>query len=201
MPLVERLRDSFPGRGRAKRRPRLQNSAARKKWRALLGFGLLMVGLGFVVFGVVAGRIPQPDGVQLDPNGTTVIPQTHFFQNPWVLYAQVDDPRRVPSPDDIGCRPQGDLELPAQPDDMTRFGSRVIDEVSVDAVVVFSRSGSNARIECDDAGDYAPLWLLPASPAPAFTPTALAILGVLLAVVGALLHPATAGIPSRLRRT
>lgn len=120
----------------------------------------------------------------------TSVPRTYFFQNQWVLCGAVDDPRRLPTPEQIGCEPQADLSRPTQPSDMTRYGSRVIDGTSIAAVQGLSRSGSNASIVCDGSEDYAPLWLAPSSAAPAFTPTAIGILGALFIVAAGLTHPA-----------
>ena len=54
-------------------------------------------------------------------------------------------------------------------------------------------------ISCESAGDHAPLWLRPASDAPAFTAIAIALLGVLALIAGLLVHPLVAEIPARLR--
>ena len=57
---------------------------------------------------------------------------------------------------------------------------------------LLSRSRSNLSIICEDAEEYAPLWLAPSSAAPALTPTATGTLGALFLVVAVLTHPATA---------
>lgn len=160
---------------------------------------LLVAGLACVVFAVTASRIAQPQPLQLDPDGETAVPQTHFFQNGWVLYGSVDDPRRPPTPEDVGCEPQGTFTRPPQPTDMTVYGSRVIDGASIAAVELLSRSGPDASIVCIDASDYAPLWLAASSEAPAFTPTAIGIVGALLLVGAALVHPAVVDLSLRRR--
>ncbi|HEY0949924.1 hypothetical protein [Nocardioides sp.] len=187
------------GHGRDQRAPRLRDTARIRRRRAWVAIALLVLGLGCAGFGVVAGRAAPPSPIQLDPDGVTSVPATHFYQSPWVLYGQVDDPRRVPSLTDVGCAPDGDLRLPEQPDDMTQYGSRVIDGVSIAALALLSRSGSQASVRCSDAADYAPLWLMPSSVAEPFTATGIAILGAVLLVVGALVHPATDELPARWR--
>jgi hypothetical protein len=83
---------------------------------------------------------------------------------------------------------------------MTRYGSRVIEGTSVAAIAVLGRSGPDAVMRCEDASAYEPLWLLPASEAPAFTPTAIGIGGLLVLVAGLLTHPVVVEIPDRWRR-
>jgi hypothetical protein len=178
---------------------RLQDSSAIRRRRSLLGLLLMLVGAAALTFGIVTARTEAPAPVEIDADGTTAVPPTHFYQQPWVLYAEVDDPRRVPDLDEIGCRTEGDLSLPAQPADLTEYGSRVVDGESIAAVALLSRSGPDAAITCADAGSFGPLWLRPSSDAPPFTPIAIALLGVLVLVAGLLVHPTVAEIPTRLR--
>ncbi len=181
-----------PVAGRAGSRgssPRLRNSDARQRARLVASVVVLLLGLASVVTGIIGSRVAPPSPVALDANGTTAVPQTHFFQNPWVLFGQVDDPRRAPTPSEVGCEPEGDLRLGERPDDITAYGSRVVDGVSVSAIGVFSRSGDRAAIRCTSASGNAPLWLFPSSDAAAFTATGIAILGALLLVLGSLLLP------------
>lgn len=180
-------------------RPRLQDSAARRRTRAVLGTLLLLAGLAAVVLGVVAAGVVTPANVRIDPDGETAVPRTYAFQHSWVLFGVVDDPRRVPSLAEVGCGPVGDLEAARQPDDMTQYGSRVIDGTSVAAVAVFGHSGENAAMGCVDADPYGPLWLLPSSEAPPFTPTAIGIAGLLVLVAGLLVHPLVVEVPDRWR--
>jgi len=187
------------GRGRDRRAPRLRDSQRIRRRRAVGAIALLVLGVAGAVFGVAAGRADPPPPVRVDPEGVTAVPATHFYQSPWVLYGQVDDPRRVPSAADVGCAPEGDLDLPDQPADMTVYGSRVVDGVSIAAIALFSHSGSHASVRCTGAAGHAPLWLMPSSVAEPFTATGIAILGALLLVAGALVHPATDEIPERLR--
>lgn len=187
------------GRTRDPRAPRLRDTARIRRRRALAAIVLLVLGLGCAGFGIVAGRAAPPSPIQLASDGVTSVPGTHFYQSPWVLYGQVDDPRRVPSLVDVGCTPEGDLHLPEQPGDMTQYGSRVVDGVSIAAIALLSRSGSHATVRCADAADYAPLWLMPSSVATPFTATGIAILGAVLLVIGALVHPATDELPARWR--
>ncbi|NPC95281.1 hypothetical protein [Nocardioides sp. zg-DK7169] len=182
---LARLRGARDARTR-----RLQDSAATRRRRRLAGAVLLAVGLATLVFGVAAGRADAPPQVQLATEGVTQVPSTRFFQSPWVLYGQVDDPRRTPSLDEVGCRPESGLDLPAQPEDLTTFGSRVVDGVPVAAIALLGHSDDGAAIACTGASDHAPLWLMPSSDAPPFTATSIVILGVLLLVAGALVQPA-----------
>ena len=182
-----------------KRHRRLRNSRARRRRRSLAGLALLFLGLGVVGFALVAASTPQPAPVRLDPDGSTPVPQTHFYQNSWVLYALVADPRRVPEAADLGCRPTGSLRLEPQPADMTRYGARVVEGSSISAALLLSRSGADAAVECRNGDEVAPLVLAASSEAPAFTATAIGIGGVLLLVLGALVHPVTVELPSRLR--
>jgi hypothetical protein len=152
-----------------------------------------------VAFGIISAGKPPPGPVRLDPAGETAVPRTYFFHNDWVLFGVVDDPRRVPALPEVGCTPAGGLDLPRQPDDMTQFGSRVIDGTSVAAIAVLGRSGPEAVVRCRSAAAYEPLWLLPASEAPAFTPTAIGIAGLLVLVAGLATHPAVVEIPDRWR--
>jgi len=186
-------------RGRDPRAPRLRDTARIRRRRAAAAVALLVLGVAGAGFGIVAGRTAPPAAVQLDPDGVTSVPGTHFYQSPWVLYGQVDDPRRVPSLADVGCTPEGDLELADQPGDMTVYGSRVVDGVSIAAVALLSHSGDHAAVTCSEAADHAPLWLMPSSVAEPFTATGIAILGALLLVAGALVHPATDELPARWR--
>lgn len=176
---------------------RFRDSSARRRRRSLAGLTLMLAGLAIVIVSVVAGSSTQPEAITLDPDGTVDVPATRFYQNAWVLFANIDDPRRVPSVDEIGCRPTGDLSLADQPVDMTQYGSRVVDGESVSAASLFGRSGSDASILCSGAGEFEPLRLASASPAPAFTPTAIGIIGVLFLIAAALVHPGTAEIGSR----
>lgn len=157
-----------------------------------------MLGLGVVGFALVAASTPQPAALRVDPDGSTTVPRTHFFQNGWVLYAAVEDPRRVPDVRELGCSTTGFTPEP-QPRDMTRYGSRVVDDVSISAVLLLGPSGPDAVVDCRGASAAAPLVLAASSEAPAFTPTAIAIVGVLVVVLGALVHPVTVELPSRLR--
>ena len=199
MSLPRRARDATAG-APAGRRQRLQDSTVRQRRRALVGALLAVAGLAAVGFGVMAARTDAPPAIELAADGTTPVPATHFYQQPWVLYAQVDDPRRVPSLDAIGCRTAGDLSLPAQPADLTKYGSRVVDDQSIAAVAVLGRSGADAAITCAGAESHAPLWLRPASDAPPFTPIAIVLLGVLALVAGVLVHPSVAELPARFAR-
>jgi hypothetical protein len=180
---------------RSVRSRRLQNSAATRRRRQVAGLILLVVGLGTLVFGLAAGRADAPPPVQLAADAVTEVPSTRFFQSPWVLYAQVDDPRRPPTTAEIGCLPVSGLDLPAQPEDLTTFGTRVVDEVPVAAIALYGHSGDDAAIRCTGAGDYEPLWLLPSSDAPPFTATSIVILGVLLLVGAALVQPGSLSRP------
>ncbi|WP_162598679.1 hypothetical protein [Nocardioides gilvus] len=136
--------------------------------------------------------------VEVAAQGVTEVPRTYFFQHPWVLMADVDDPRRVPPLTAVGCRPLGSLSLPAQPEDLTAYGSRVVgDDEPIHALALLSRSGKDAAIECDGAQPHAPLWLMPASDAPTLTPTAITILAFALLIAGALAHPRTAELRFR----
>ena len=180
-------------------RPKLQDSAARRRARAILGTLLVLVGLAGITLGVVAAGVRAPSQVGLDPDGTTDVPRTYAFQHNWVLFGVVDDPRRVPSITEVGCAPVGELDLRPQPDDMTQYGTRVIDSTSVAAIAVLGRSGENAAMTCTGAAPHAPLFLMPASEAPPFTPTALGILGLLVLVAGLLVHPLVVEIPDRWR--
>lgn len=188
------------GSRRRDRRQRLQDSSAIRRRRSIVGLLLLLVGAGALGFGIVTARTEPPAPVEIDPDGTTAVPATHFYQQPWVLYAQIPDPRAVPSLEEIGCRTTGPLPVPAQPADLTEYGSRVVDGQSIAAVAVLGRSGDGAAIACDGAAALAPLWLRPASDAPPFTPIAIALLGVLLLTAGLLVHPGVTEIPSHLRR-
>ncbi|HYF74591.1 MAG TPA: hypothetical protein VD864_17305 [Nocardioides sp.] len=182
---------------RANRSRRLTDSAAVRRRRSIAGLVLLVLGLGCLGFGVAAGRADPPAAVQLAPDGVTEVPATHFYENPWVLYGQVDDPRRPPTAAEVGCVPEGDLDLPEQPDDLTVYGSRVVDGVPIAAIALVGRSGGDAAVRCTDAADYEPLWLIPSSDARPFTATGIAILGVLLLVAAALVHPATSELSPR----
>ncbi|WP_284535843.1 hypothetical protein [Nocardioides sp. T2.26MG-1] len=182
---------------RANRSRRLTDSAAVRRRRAIAGLALLVVGLGCLAFGIAAGRADPPAAVQLAPEGVTEVPATHFYENPWVLYGQVDDPRRPPSAADVGCLPETGLQLPEQPEDLTIYGARVVDGVSIAAIALYGRSGDGASVRCTDASDYAPLWLIPSSDARPFTATGIAILGILLLVAAALVHPATSELSAQ----
>jgi hypothetical protein len=160
---------------------------------------LILLGGAGVGFGIFASGVPAPGPVRLDPAGETAVPRTYFFHNNWVLFGVVDNPRRVPAVADVGCAPGGELDLSVQPEDLTAFGSRVIDGTSVVAIAVLGRSGSDASMSCEDAETYEPLWLLPSSEAPAFTPTAIGIAGLLVLIAGLLTHPAVVEIPDRWR--
>lgn len=165
----------------------------------MVGSTLILLGVAGVAFGIISAGQQPPGPVRLDPVGETDVPRTYFFHNSWVLFGVVDDPRRVPALADVGCAPVGELDVPPQPDDMTQFGSRVMDGTSVAAIAVLGRSGAEAGIRCADAEAYAPLWLLPASEAPAFTPTAIGIAGLLVLVAGLVTHPLVGEIPDRWR--
>lgn len=147
----------------------------------------------------MADTLPPPANTRVAADGVTAVPRTWFFQNQWVLFGSVADPRRVPPPSVIGCRGENGISVPAQPADLTRYGSRVVEGQPVSALVLFTHSGGDAAIRCDGASAREPLWLMQSSPAPPFTPTAIVIAGLLLLVVSALVHPSTADI--QLRRT
>lgn len=185
---LARLRTARDARSR-----RLQNSAATRRRRQVAGLILLVIGVGTLVFGLVAGRADAPQPVQLAADSVTQVPPTRFFQSPWVLYGQVDDPRRTPSTAEVGCLPESGLDLQEQPEDLTTFGSRVVDGVPIAAIALYGHSGGDAAIRCSGASDYEPLWLMPSSDAPPFTATSIVILGVLLLVAAALVQPARVG--------
>lgn len=189
-----------PRRDSAETRPKLRDSRAIRRRRSWAGLVLIVIGLLLLATGFLTARVAAPPAVAVDPSGTTEVPRTYFFQRPWVLFGQVDDPRRVPSPAEIGCRPRGSLSLPSQPQDMTAYGSRVVDDDSIFAIALLSRSGSESSIECSGARRHAPLWLMPSSEAPTLTPTAITILAFALLVAGALTHPATTELRARGRR-
>jgi hypothetical protein len=192
-----RVTSRFRGRANDRTRTRLRDSSRQHRRRAIAGLALLALGLVVVVGGVVANNIPPPPTTRVAADGVTAVPRTWFFQNEWVLFGSVTDPRRVPAPSVIGCRPANGLSIPAQPADLTRYGSRVVDGQPVSAMVLFSHSGGDAAIRCDGASVREPLWLMQSSPAPPFTPTAIVIVGILLLVVGALVHPSTANLQLR----
>ncbi len=145
----------------------------------------------------MANNVAPPPTTRVAAQGVTSVPRTWFFQNEWVLFGSVADPRRVPAPSVIGCRGEHGISIPEQPADLTRYGSRVVDGQPVAAMVLFSHSGGDAAIRCNGAAAHEPLWLIQASPAPPFTPTAIVIIGILLLVVSALVHPSTANIQLR----
>lgn len=183
------------------RRPRrLRDSESRRRWRARSAWLLLVAALAALVLAYLAARVAQPEPLAVDPDGVTGVPRTYAVHNPWVLFAAVDDPRRVPDLGDLGCRTEGDLGVAVQPADMTEYGARVVDDTSIAAVALLGRSGEQARLVCEGAVRHAPLLLAPSSQAPPFAPSALAILGVALLVAAALAHPATDELPGRLRR-
>lgn len=186
---LARLRDA--------RTRRLQNSAATRRRRTIAGLLLVVLGVTSLAFGIVAGRTAAPTPVQLVPDGVTEVPATHFFQSPWVLYGQVDDPRRTPTTAAVGCVPESGLRLPEQPADLTTYGSRVVEGVPIAAIALYGRSGDDASVRCTGASDYDPLWLIPSSDAQPFTATGIAILGVLLLVAAALTHPSTIDRPAQ----
>jgi hypothetical protein len=200
---LARRRSEREARGR-----RLRDSAKARRRLGIAGLVLLVLGIGVLGFGVYAGRATPPPPVQLVGEGVTDVPRTHFYQNPWVLFGAVDDPRRPPTTEEVGCVPASGLTLPRQPEDPTTLGSRVVEGVPISAIAVFGRSGSEASIRCTGAADYEPLWLMPSTEAPPLTSTSLIIAGVLLLVFAALTHPATIDRPtqwwaerSRRRRT
>lgn len=199
MSLARRARELFGGSG-SNRRQRLQDSTAIRRRRSIAGVVLLVAGAATIGYGVTTARTDPPVPIEIDSDGTTAVPGTHFYQQPWVLYAKVADPRRVPALTEVGCHTEGDLAVPPQPDDLTTYGSRVVDDQSIAAVAVLGRSGDEAAITCSGAGAYAPIWLRPASDAPPFTPIAIALLGVLVFIAGALVHPSIVELPGRLRR-
>ena len=194
-----RVTDRFRRRGRDRSRTRLRDSTRQQRRRALGGLVLLVAGLVVVIGGVVANNVPPPPATRVTADGVTAVPRTWFFQNEWVLFGSVTDPRRVPAPSVIGCRAENGISVPAQPTDLTRFGSRVVEGQPVSAMVLFSHSGGDAAIRCDGAAAREPLWLMQSSPAPPFTPTAIVIVGILLLVVSALVHPSTANLQLRRR--
>lgn len=177
---------------------RLRDSEEIRRRRSVVGLTLAGLGILLLVAGAVTARVEAPPAIEVSPDGVTEVPPTHFFQQPWVLFADVDAPRRVPDLSDVGCRPLGPLSTPVQPEDMTAYGSRVVDDAPIHALALFSRSGEGAAIACDGAQAYAPLWLMPVSEAPTLTPTAITIFAFVLLIGGALAHPATADL--RLRR-
>jgi hypothetical protein len=178
-------------------RTRLRDSSRQHRRRTLVGLLLLALGLVVVIGGVVANNVPPPPTTRVVADGVTSVPRTWFFQNEWVLFGSVTDPRRVPAPSVIGCRADHGISMPAQPGDLTRYGSRVVDGQPVAAMILFSHSGGEAAIRCDGASAHEPLWLMQSSPAPPFTPTAIVIVGILLLVVSALVHPSTADLQLR----
>ena len=194
-----RFTDRFRHRGKERSRTRLHDSSRQQHRRTLAGLALLAVGLVVVIGGVVANNVPPAPATRVAADGVTAVPRTWFFQNEWVLFGSVTDPRRVPAPAAIGCRAENGISIPEQPEDLTRYGSRVVEGQPVSAMVLFSRSGGDAAIRCDDASAREPLWLMQSSPAPPFTPTAIVIAGILLLVVSALVHPSTANIQLRRR--
>ncbi len=195
-----RFTDRSRHRMRGRSRTRLHDSTRQQQRRILLGLVLLAVGLAVVIGGVVANNVPPPSATRVAADGVTAVPRTWFFQNEWVLFGSVSDPRRVPAPAVIGCRAEHGISIPAQPEDLTRYGSRVVDGQPVSAMVLFSHSGGDAAIRCDNASAREPLWLMQSSPAPPFMPTAIVIAGILLLVVSALVHPSTANLQLRRRR-
>lgn len=179
---------------------RMVDSARRDRRRKILGLTLIALGVLLVAAGLAARQVAPPPLTQVTADGTTEVPRTWFFQEPWVLFADVSDPRRPPALSEIGCRPGGDLSVPRQPTDLTRFGSRVIDDRPLSAVALLSRSGGSAALQCTGAQRFAPLWLAPASPAPPLTPTAIVVAGFLALVAGGLVHPSTANFHLGRRR-
>lgn len=192
---MSRLRLQLPRRrtpsGGTGRRARLVDSSARARRRALAAYVLLALGVALIACGVLARQVPAPPVTEVHPAGETAVPSTWFFQDPWVLFADVPDPRRVPSAEELSCSAARGLEVPPQPEDMTRYGSRVVDGRPLAAALLLSRSDPGAAIRCTDAARYGPLYLAPASTAPPFTPTAIIIAGFLALVAAGLTHPAT----------
>lgn len=175
-----------------------RNSDRRRRHAATAALLLLLMGLLCMAGGIAANSATRLVPIPVSPHGVTRAPHTWFFQNSWALYADIDDPRRPPSPEALGCVPVG-FVLPRQPADMTAFGSRVVDGVSVAAVLIIGHSGPDGRLRCVGAESSAPLWLMSASAAPPFTPTAITLLGVLLIGVAALVYPGATEIPTRIR--
>lgn len=194
-----RVTSRFRSRAKDRSRTRLHDSSRQQHRRTVAGLVLLALGLVVVVGGVVANNLPAPANTRIAADGVTAVPRTWFFQNEWVLFGSVTDPRRVPAPSVIGCRAENGISIPTQPEDLTRYGSRVVEGQPVAAMVLFSHSGGDAAIRCVDASAREPLWLMQSSPAPPFTPTAIVIVGILLLVVSALVHPSTANLQLRRR--
>lgn len=181
---------------------RLRDTRRRRRRLGAVGLALAAAGLAVLVLGVATNRAAPPPATRVNPDGVTPVPQTRFYQNQWVLFGTTDDPRRVPTLSQVGCQPVSGLTPPVQPADMTAFGSRVVEGQSISALAVIGHADEGAVLRCAGAGAHEPLWLLPSSEAPPFTPTGIIILGVLLMVAGALVHPATVNIrwPNRSAR-
>ncbi|UDY23758.1 hypothetical protein [Nocardioides sp. Kera G14] len=176
--------------------PRRRNSALVRRRRAFAGLLISVVGAALIGFGTWANTVDEPDPVRVTVPGRTALPEIHFFQNTWVLYAAIPDRRHPPSLSALGCSLRG-ATLPPHPADMSVYGSRVVDGGPILPAVFLGRP-SRASLLCTDATTYGPLWAMPSTTVPPFTATAMIILGILFLVAAALLHPAVGDLPERI---
>ncbi len=95
----------------------------------------------------------------------------------------------MPPLSDLGCAVSPPGSLPAQPTDLTRYGSRVVDGVSLSAVAFLGRP-SGSTLDCARAGAVQPIVLRATDPGPQFAPTAITILGACALALSLLIHPA-----------
>lgn len=201
----------MPSPRRALGRPRTRSTAPARTGRRVDGalrarrlrtVALLLVALGVLSLasGVVARRVDNPPLTPVSALGTTSVPRVWFFQAPYVLFAQVPTARRPPSLSALRCEPGGGLQVPDQPADMTRYGSRVLDGTSLSASVLVGRSSGEATLTCRGRTAFSPLWLAPASSAPPFAPTAMVVVAFVLFVAAVLVNPGGLPLPRSRRR-
>lgn len=187
-PLLPRTRLLGGRRRSARRVPRPVDLARRGRLRAISGVALGVLGLFVIVTGVGVTFVPDPPPVRVTLDRPTTVPRAWFFQSAWTLYGSVDDPRRVPPLEELGCTVSPRTGLPRQPLDLTAYGSRVVEGQSLNAVAYLGRP-RGATLDCSRAAEHQPLWVMPAQPGPQFAPTALVILGTSLLAAAALTHP------------
>lgn len=183
-----------PLRGRSRATRRTDSVAVRRR-RGRIGMALIGLGLIAAGVGLWADTVPDPEPVTVATPGRTALPEVRFFQNPWAVFANIPDRRRPPTLAGLGCRLE-DGRIPAQPADFSVYGSRVVDDVSI-APTTFLGRPHGAVLVCDRATAYGPVLAMPVTAVPPFTPTALVILGIVLLVAAALVHPATADLQQR----
>jgi len=164
-----------------------------------VGTALLIAGAVCLAVGAIAWRLPAPEPVRVTAAVPAALPNSSVFDSGVTLFATVPDHRNPPAPQAFGCHVSavGDPPTTVLAKPIPELvGSRVVDGAALTGVIDLGHPAQGARLLCDGPAAVASpsLWVLPSRDGPSDQPLAIVVAALLLAGLGALVHPRTRSI-------